>query len=125
MRVLIDPNMRDHHLVTLNGLTYILRCQNDCMPYIPMIIPPLMDLIKQNDAYRTQDLFGIVSLIVKELPEAVLKFADHIFEMIHLMIHVQPKYVLKLLQEINKPELKSKMFSHMYLILPEVLTLIE
>jgi len=33
--------------------------------------------------------------------------------------------VLKLLQEINKPELKSKMFSHMYLILPEVLTLIE
>ena len=67
------------------------------MPYVPMIIPPLMDLIKQNGAYRTQDLFGVVSLIVRELPDAVLKFADHIFEMIHLMIHIQPKYVLKLL----------------------------
>ena len=70
-------------------------------------------------------MFSIVSLIVKEIPDAVLKFADHIFEMIHLMIHIQPKYVLKLLSEINKPELKSKLFSHMYLILPEVLTLVE
>lgn len=52
------------------------------MPYIPMIIPPLMDLIKQNELYRTQDLFLVVSLIVREIPEAVLKFADHIFEMI-------------------------------------------
>jgi len=46
MKVLIDYNMREHHLVTLNGLNYILRSQNDLMPYIPMIIPPLMDLIK-------------------------------------------------------------------------------
>jgi hypothetical protein len=53
-----------------------------------MIIPPLMDLIKMNDVYRTQDLFGVVSLIVKEIPEAVLKFSDHIFEMIHSMIHL-------------------------------------
>lgn len=66
-----------------------------------------------------------MSLIVKEIPEAVLKFADHIFEMIHSMIHLQPKYVLKLLQDINKPELKPKLFSHMYLVLPEVLSLIE
>jgi hypothetical protein len=57
------------------------------MPYIPMIIPPLMDLIRQNESNRVQDLFNIVSLIVKEIPEAVLKFADHIFEMIHSMIH--------------------------------------
>lgn len=33
--------------------------------------------------------------------------------------------MLKLLQDINKPELKPKLFSHMYLILPEVLSLIE
>lgn len=117
--------MRDHHLVTLNGLNYILRCQKDCMPYMQMIIPPLMDLIKQNDVNRTQDLFGIMSLIVKEIPEAVLKFADNIFEMIHSMIHQQPKSVLKLLQEINNPELRPKLFSHMYLVLPEVLRLIE
>jgi hypothetical protein len=24
MKVLVDPNMRDHHLVTLNGLNFIL-----------------------------------------------------------------------------------------------------
>lgn len=45
--------------------------------------------------------------------------------MIHSMIHLQSKNVLKLLGDINKPELKPKLFSHMYLILPEILSLIE
>lgn len=49
-----------------------------------------MDLIKQTDInFRTpQELFNVVCLIVKEIPEAVLKFADHIFEMIHSMIQI-------------------------------------
>lgn len=49
MKVLVDPNMRDHHQVTLCGLIYLLKSQPDSMPFMPMLIPPLMDLVKQND----------------------------------------------------------------------------
>ena len=64
-------------------------------------------------------------LIVEQIPEALLKFADNIFEMIHQVIHLQSKLVLGLIQEINKKSFKQKLFSHMYLVLPEVLSLIE
>jgi len=39
--------------------------------------------------------------------------------------HSVSKLVLKLLSDMNSTESKHKLFSHMYLILPEVLSLIE
>ena len=44
--------------------------------------------------------------------------------MIHEVIHIQPIEVMELLYEINT-KYKASLFSHMYLILPEVLHLIE
>ena len=54
----------------------------------------------------------------------MMQFADMIFEMIHDVIHFQPIDVLELLNSINT-KYKASLFSHMYLILPEVLHLIE
>ena len=61
------------------------------------------------------------------MPEALLQFQDPIFEMIHSVIHQNSmsKLVLKILNDINSDVSKHKMFSHMYLVLPEVLSLIE
>lgn len=42
------------------------------MPFMPMLIPPLMDLIKKDDYLLTQDLFNIISLIIQQMPEALL-----------------------------------------------------
>lgn len=125
MKVLVDFNMRDHHQVTLSGLIYLLRSQPDSMPFMPMLIPPLMDLIKQNDYLLTADLFSVMKLIVESISEALLQFADNIFDMIHSVIHLQSKLVLTLLQSINRESFKTKLFTHMYLVLPEVLSLIE
>ena len=43
--------------------------------------------------------------------------------MIHEVIHIQPMPVMELLFEINT-KYKACLFSHMYLVLPEVLQLI-
>ena len=54
----------------------------------------------------------------------MIKFSDPIFEMVHQVIHIQPILVIKLLAEINQ-RYKNKLFSHMYLVLPEVLSIID
>jgi len=46
LKVLVDPNLRDHHKVCLDGIRYLVRNQPDCMPFMPMLIPPLMHLMK-------------------------------------------------------------------------------
>jgi serine/threonine-protein kinase mTOR len=49
LKVLVDPNLHDHHKVCLDGIKYIVRNQPDCMPFMPMLIPPLLHLMKQNE----------------------------------------------------------------------------
>jgi len=124
LKVLVDPNLRDHHKVCLDGIKYLVRNQPNCMPFMPMLIPPLMNLMKANDPYLTNSLFDCVNMIIVYIPQAMLEFADPIFDMLHIVIHLQPNLVIKLLAEINK-RYKAKLFSHMYLMLPQVLSLIE
>ena len=124
LKVLVDPNLRDHHKVCLDGIKYIVRNQTDCMPFMPMLIPPLMHLMKQNDSNLTDYLFSCINMIIMFVPEAMIKFADPIFEMIHMVIHLQTIQIIKLLAEINQ-RYKNKLFSYMYLVLPKVLMIIE
>lgn len=63
-------------------------------------------------------------MIIMFVPEAMIKFADPIFEMIHKVIHLQTIQIIKLLAEINQ-RYKNKLFSYMYLVLPKVLMIIE
>lgn len=124
MKVLVDPNLRDHHKVCLDSIRYIIKNQPDSMPFMPMLIPVLMAMLKQNDHILNDSLFIVMKKIIQYIPEAMVQFADSIFEMIHEVIHIQPMPVMELLFEINT-KYKASLFSHMYLVLPEVLHLIE
>lgn len=124
LKVLVDPNLRDHHKVCLDSIRFIIKNQPDSMPFMPMLIPVLMAMLKQNDRILNESLFTVLKKIVLYIPEAMIQFADPIFEMIHEVIHIQPIEVMELLYEINT-KYKASLFSHMYLILPEVLHLIE
>jgi len=94
------------------------------MPFMPMLIPPIMHLMKANDSNLTDYLFSCINMIIMFVPEAMIKFADPIFEMIHKVIHLQTIQIIKLLAEINQ-RYKNKLFSYMYLVLPKVLMIIE
>jgi len=120
----VDPNLRDHHKVCLDGIKYIVRNQHDCMPFMPMLIPPLMHLMKQNESNLTESLFSCFNMIIQFVPETMIKFADPIFDMIHQVIHLQTIPIIFLLAEINR-RYKNKLFSYMYLVLPKVLMIIE
>ena len=124
LKVLVDSNLRDHHKVCLDSIRYIIKNQPDSMPFMPMLIPVLMAMLKQNDHILNESLFVVMKKIIQYIPEAMVQFADEIFEMIHEVIHIQPLPVMELLFEINT-KYKASLFSHMYLVLPEVLHLIE
>jgi hypothetical protein len=50
VKVLLDPTLRDHHEIVLQGMSYIVKHLGpDCVEFLPVIIPPLVILIKTND----------------------------------------------------------------------------
>lgn len=89
LKVLVDPNLRDHHKVCLDGVKYIVRNQPDSMPFMPMLIPPLLHLMKQNESQLTESLFSCFNMIITHVPDTMIKFADPIFEMIHKVMPLQ------------------------------------
>ena len=46
LKVLVDSNLRDHHKVCLDSIRYIIKNQPDAMPFMPMLIPVLMAMLK-------------------------------------------------------------------------------
>jgi len=88
LKVLVDSNLRDHHKVCLDSISYIIKNQPDSMPFMPMLIPVLMAMLKQNDYILNESLFTVIKKIIQYIPEAMVQFADAIFEMIHEVIHI-------------------------------------
>ena len=48
-----------------------------------MLIPPLMELMRQNDPVLIENLFMCIKMIIQSIPKAMFEFAEPIFQMIH------------------------------------------
>ena len=64
LKVLVDSNLRDHHKVCLDSIRYIIKNQPDAMPFMPMLIPVLMAMLKQNDHILNDSLFVVMKKII-------------------------------------------------------------
>jgi len=58
VKVLLDPTLRDHHHIVLQSISYIVKNLGaDCVEFLPVIVPPLMILIRTNDDILMLDLY--------------------------------------------------------------------
>jgi hypothetical protein len=50
LKVLLNPNLRDHHLIVLSNIKYIIgKLAKDIKPFLPLLLPPIIALIKLNE----------------------------------------------------------------------------
>lgn len=71
-------------------MSYIVKHLGaDCVEFLPVIIPPLMILIKTNDADLIIDLYQCVNAIIVSVPRDISKFSDIIFETINEVMFTQ------------------------------------
>lgn len=127
VKVLLDQTLRDHHHIVLQSLSYIVKNLGaDCVEFLPVIVPPIMILIRSNDLDLIQDLYSCLYAIVVAVPRDVVKYADLIFETINEVMFSQQQAVpvLDLVRLLNV-NCKDSLVTDMYLLLPRVLQLIE
>lgn len=81
---MLDSTLRDHHHIVLQGLSYIVKNLGpDCVEFLPVIVPPLMILIRTNDADLIIDLYQCLNAIIVSVPRDLIKYAEIIFETIN------------------------------------------
>lgn len=125
VKVLLDPTLRDHHHIVLQGMSYIVKHLGaDCVEFLPVIVPPLMILIRTNDVDLIIDLYQCLNAIIVSVPRDINKYADIIFETINEVMFTQALQVLELIKLLNI-NCKDTLITDMYQLLPRVLQLIE
>lgn len=126
LKVLLNTNLRDHHLIVLSNIKYIIgKLAKDILPFLPLLIPPLIALIKQNDPALNKSLFECINNCIQAVPDSLADFSDEIFDMVHLMMIPQPLNVLIFLNTLSNNCPKNIVSQYAYLILPDILGLIE
>jgi len=106
-------------------MSYIVKhLAQDCVEFLPVIIPPLMILIKSNDQDLIFDLYQCLYAIIASVPASINKFSDIIFETINEVIVTQSIQVLELIKLLNI-NCKEMLTTDMFLLLPKVLQLVE
>ena len=89
IKVLLDPTLRDHHHIVLQGIKYIVyNLGTDSIVFLPLIIPPLMTLIKTNDPVLNESLYQCINAIIGTVPKSIDKFSDIIFDTINDVLSV-------------------------------------
>lgn len=65
-------------------MSYIVKhLAQDCVEFLPVIIPPLMILIKSNDQDLIFDLYTCLYAIIECVPTSMNKFSDIIFDTVN------------------------------------------
>jgi len=62
LKILLNANLRDHHLIVLSNIKYIIgKLVKDIKPFLPLLVPPIIALIKQNDQTLGKSLFECIN----------------------------------------------------------------
>ena len=126
MKVLSVYSLREHYQIVLNSARYILRSlTTDCVPFLPLLIPPIINLIKTSDLNLKETLFNHLSDLVRIVKETIHDFCPSIFEVIYEFIEF-PKcqsQILELLEIISK-EVRKYFRNELGTVLPKILRII-
>ena len=127
MRVLLIPNLKDHHEIVLQASKFILKSlTTDCVPFLPIIIPPILNLIKTRESSMTSALFEFLSEIVSNVGESIEEFCPMIFEVIYQFLDDRNPLikVLELIEMLSR--CARKVFKNeLSIILPKLLMIVH
>jgi serine/threonine-protein kinase mTOR len=98
----------------------------DCVPYLPLLIPPILNLIKTCDITLKESLFHHLSDLVRIVGENISKFCPMIFGVIYEFI-LMPKYQMRILEliEILSKYVRDFFKNELSTILPKLLFIIH
>jgi len=127
MRVLLIPNLKDHHEIVLQASKFILKSlTTDCVPFLPIIIPPLLNLIKTGESAMTFSLFEFLSELVSNVGESIEEFCTMIFEVIYQFLDEKDPLikVLELIETLSRCA-RNVFKNELSIILPKLLSIVH
>ncbi|KAG2382353.1 hypothetical protein C9374_005555 [Naegleria lovaniensis] len=84
IRILTDPSLSLHHLSAIQAVMYIFTSLNmKCVPFLPQVMPPFLNLIRNCEPNIRNTVFQQLSLLVSIVKQHIRNYLDEIFVLIH------------------------------------------
>ncbi|XP_064459506.1 serine/threonine-protein kinase mTOR-like [Ornithodoros turicata] len=83
MRVMRDPTLSQHHTIVVTALVRIIKSLGlRCVPYIPQVVPSLLNVIRTADTSFREFLFQQLGLLIAIVKQHIRNYLDDIFLLI-------------------------------------------
>ena len=124
--VLLIPSLKDHHPTVLQSLKVILKSlTSDFIPYLPIIIPPVLNIMKTGESSMISSIFEFLSQLVWIIGESFAEYCRDIFIIIYQFLEQKKEvsYVLELIELMSRYT-RSAFKSELSSLLPKLLTIL-
>ncbi|KAL9656580.1 hypothetical protein ABK040_012162 [Willaertia magna] len=84
IKILVDSSLGMHHLAAINAIMFMFgSLGSKCVPFLPQIMPPFLNLIKNSDADTGSFLFQQLSQLVSYVKQHIRDYLDDMFVLIN------------------------------------------
>lgn len=83
MKILRDPNLAQHHTNVVQAVTFIFKSLGiKCVPYLPQVLPNLLQNIRGADVNKRDFLFQQLSILIEIVKQHIIIFMADIFKLV-------------------------------------------
>ena len=83
MKIIRDPTLVRHHTEVVKAVTFIFKALGiKSVPYIPQVIPSMMNVIRDSDNAFRDFLFQQLGCLINVVQQHIRNYLDDIFNLI-------------------------------------------
>lgn len=83
MRIIKDPTLSQHHTMVVQAVTFIFKSLGiKCVPYIPQVLPSLLNVVRTTDVGLREFLFQQMSQMIAIVKQHIRNYLDDICTLI-------------------------------------------
>ncbi|KAL0486430.1 phosphatidylinositol kinase-related protein kinase TOR [Acrasis kona] len=80
IRILNDPSLKLHHMAVIQAVMFIFTSLGmKCVPFLPQVMPPFLNLIRHCEINKRRSLFQQLSEVVSIVKQHIRGYLDEIF----------------------------------------------
>lgn len=124
MKIMRDPALARHHFMVVQAVTFIFTSLGiKCVPYIPQVIPSLLNVIKTAESSFRDFLFQQLGKLISIVRQHIRNYLDDIFKLVteFWTVNTPLQGTLILLVENIAVALGAEFKVYLPLLLPQIL----
>ncbi|XP_075220340.1 serine/threonine-protein kinase Tor [Lycorma delicatula] len=83
IRIIRDPKLSQHHTMVVQAVVFIFKSLGiKCVPYIPQVMPSLLNVIRTADINFREFLFQQLAVLIAIVKQHIRNYLDDIFKLI-------------------------------------------